>query len=354
MRRLWIHTILPLVFTSVPLLAAALLLVAVPSDARGPLPPPRPQFAHRLDYHRARLHPVHHSSRVVVEGAAAGKKPTSTSRTDRWLSHLAQGAEWFPLLGLIGTVIAILQTFATIKPGVTPQDIIQAYGPAITATGGGLYMAFINILPVWVVSVRPRSDSLAGGVRAGSTTELHCNASALAGGIGNAYTPRRSVTRFFIPLIDVLMLLFGIFILMPFVSGPAPTESETETKAPPKAPLPENVQELQKELSETRARIARMEKAAQERITDRLSVRVLQIDPKDGTLYYYDPNRREISTEIDALRSDRPPAHLATSGGGVKDILFLILYPENPQGFPTKKQEEDIHRWFRDVPHRFQ
>ena len=37
------------------------------------------------------------------------------------------------------------------------------------------------------------------------------------------HMPHRSVTRFFIPLIDVLLLLFGIFLLMPIAS-----ESELE------------------------------------------------------------------------------------------------------------------------------
>jgi biopolymer transport protein ExbB/TolQ len=75
-------------------------------------------------------------------------------RADRWLTHLAQGAEWFPLLGLIGTVAAILQTFSSIAPGSqpTPQDIIRKYAPAITATGSGLFMALINILPTWIVA----------------------------------------------------------------------------------------------------------------------------------------------------------------------------------------------------------
>ncbi|MBY0456842.1 MAG: hypothetical protein K2V38_05860, partial [Gemmataceae bacterium] len=45
------------------------------------------------------------------------------------------------------------QTFSSITPGVTPRDIIHTYAPAITATGGGLYMAFINILPAWLVNV---------------------------------------------------------------------------------------------------------------------------------------------------------------------------------------------------------
>jgi hypothetical protein len=162
LRRLWIHNVLPLVFATIPVLAAGLLFVAVPADAR----------EHYIA--RVRTSPIDwiiialgftlFTIQVGLSWKALRWQETDFDvRTDRWLSHLAQGAEWFPLLGLIGTVIAILQTFATIKPGVTPQDIIQAYGPAITATGGGLYMAFINILPVWVVSVgRDLIRSLAG------------------------------------------------------------------------------------------------------------------------------------------------------------------------------------------------
>ena len=164
--------------------------------------------------------------------------------------------------------------------------------------------------------------------------------------------PRRAVTRFFIPLIDVLILLFAIFLLMPFVSGPpAPAVAE-----PPKPveKLPADVEELQRQLREARLRIERMEAAAQTRLTERLSVRVLHIDRKDGTLYYYDPDRQEIRTETDALKLVSRQKALASSAGGVKDILFLILYPENPQGFPTRQQEEQIHNWFRDVPHKFE
>jgi hypothetical protein len=73
---------------------------------------------------------------------------------DRWVNHLAQAAEWFPLLGLLGTVGGILQTFSSISDTagpIQPQVIIQRYTPAITATGAGLFMAFINILPAWIV-----------------------------------------------------------------------------------------------------------------------------------------------------------------------------------------------------------
>jgi hypothetical protein len=73
-------------------------------------------------------------------------------RADPWLTNLAQAAEWFPLLGLLGTVAAILNTFSHITT-FTPKEIIENYAPAITATGSGLFMALINIFPSWIVPV---------------------------------------------------------------------------------------------------------------------------------------------------------------------------------------------------------
>lgn len=164
--------------------------------------------------------------------------------------------------------------------------------------------------------------------------------------------PRRAVTRFFVPLIDVLILLFCIFLLMPFVSEP-PTETP-DKKARPADPLPDSVPELQRQLAEARARLARMERTTQLKLADRLSVRVLQIDRRDGTLYYFDPDRQEVRTEADAQRLIVQQKTIASTGGGVKDVLFLILYPTDSSGFPTKKQEEQIKHWFRDVAHKFE
>lgn len=164
MRRLWIHHLLPAAFAAIPVLAAAILFVAVPSDAR------RDYIARvetsPIDWIIIGIGFTLFTVQVLLAWRALRWKETDFDvKADRWLSHLSQGAEWFPLLGLIGTVAAILQTFSSITPGVnpTPQDIIRKYAPAITATGGGLYMAFINILPVWIVSVgRDLIRSLAG------------------------------------------------------------------------------------------------------------------------------------------------------------------------------------------------
>jgi hypothetical protein len=68
---------------------------------------------------------------------------------DRWLINLAQSAEWFPMLGLIGTVSGILEAFKASEGGKAIQP--AAIAPALTATGAGLFMALINILPSWIV-----------------------------------------------------------------------------------------------------------------------------------------------------------------------------------------------------------
>jgi tellurite resistance protein TehA-like permease len=167
-RRFWIHQVLPVVFCLVPVLAALMVFAAIPADAR------------RLYLNRVADSPIDwiilglgfalFAAQTAVAWRALRWRPADTDfdpRADRWLSHLSQGAEWFPLLGLIGTVAAILLTFSSFggpdarQP--TPGEIINKYAPAITATGGGLYMALVNILPAWVVGVgRDLIRSLAG------------------------------------------------------------------------------------------------------------------------------------------------------------------------------------------------
>ena len=93
-------------------------------------------------------------------------------RPFRWLSHLAQAAEWFPLLGLIGTVIGILVTFSSIRGRSSPEEIVQLYARAITATGSGLIMAFINILPLWMVQTGRGLIELVGGGPALESKEM--------------------------------------------------------------------------------------------------------------------------------------------------------------------------------------
>lgn len=158
MRRFWIHHVLPVAFCLVPLLGAGLVFAAVPVDARNDYLTRFRESA--VDWIIVGLGATLFVAQTVLAWRALRWVATPGGgnfdpRPERWLNHLAQAAEWFPLLGLIGTVAAILQTFSSFNSTAnpTPQDIIRKYAPAITATGSGLFMALANILPTWVVGV---------------------------------------------------------------------------------------------------------------------------------------------------------------------------------------------------------
>jgi MotA/TolQ/ExbB proton channel family len=169
-RQTVIRFLLPFIFCLLPLLGAALVAVAIPRLA--------------MQYYLERI--VHSPMDWLILGLGAAlflvqmllcwralrwRGMTFDERPDRWLSHLAQAAEWFPLLGLLGTVAGILQTFGSITGPVSPAEIIERYAPAITATGSGLFMALINILPTWLVLLGREIIQSLGGKSASSLEE---------------------------------------------------------------------------------------------------------------------------------------------------------------------------------------
>jgi hypothetical protein len=149
-RRTLIQLCLPLIFSAVPILAAALIVATLPPVAR--------------TFYLAHFTPFD----GIIVGLGLGLFLLQTlfaframqwrgrgfdERFDKWLTQLAQSSEWFPLLGLIGTVGGILQTFSSITGSTPAIKIIQLYAPALTATGSGLFMALLNILPIWMAMV---------------------------------------------------------------------------------------------------------------------------------------------------------------------------------------------------------
>jgi len=176
-RRFLIQTVLPLFFCAVPLAAAALVALALPREARNFY------LAHltALDGIILGLGATLFLVQMLLGWRALHWRGSRfDERPDPWLTNLAQAAEWFPLLGLIGTVAGILQTFSSIHGPTPPDQIINLYAPAITATGSGLFMALINILPSWVVLIGRDLIRALGG-------ELTAAARPAAG--PSAYTP---------------------------------------------------------------------------------------------------------------------------------------------------------------------
>lgn len=150
MRRFWIRRVLPLIFCLLPIPPALVVAVALPTEARN-FYLERVQHS-TIDWVILGLGFALFLLQLRLSWRAMQWKETGfDERAEAQLSHLAQAAEWFPLLGLLGTVAGILQTFHAIRPDITQQEVIQHYAPAITATASGLLMALLNILPIWFV-----------------------------------------------------------------------------------------------------------------------------------------------------------------------------------------------------------
>ncbi len=107
--------------------------------------------------------------------------------------------------------------------------------------------------------------------------------------------PKRSVTRFFIPLIDVLTLLFCIFLLMPMVKSAG--EAAEETQPPADEPMmADERQELEQLRRERKAwlewnrlqeEVRLLAAKRREAFEQSLFLRVLEIGD-EGKLFFYD------------------------------------------------------------------
>lgn len=165
--------------------------------------------------------------------------------------------------------------------------------------------------------------------------------------------PRRSVTRFFIPLIDVLTLLFCIFLLMPMVQ-PAEGPADGAADRARLRELERQVEQLRKEgrepTPEDRRRLQQLHEDQVKRLEQRLLVRVLEIDPGSGKLYVTDPERIEIRDQAGARDLVERDGRGRLADG--RELYYLILYPRDRRSpYPLREQREDYDRWFNDVAH---
>lgn len=171
--------------------------------------------------------------------------------------------------------------------------------------------------------------------------------------------PHRSVTRFFIPLIDVLLLLFCIYLLLPIVRPPeAGGTGEGAAGGSLSARERQELERLRQgqppqggSLAESERReLERIRKEKIEALQQRLAIRVLEIDADTGRLYSYDPERVEIRNEAEAQALIERQKR--TAGG--RELYYLILFPRRADShYPTQRQETQYNRWFDGVAHSF-
>ena len=176
------------------------------------------------------------------------------------------------------------------------------------------------------------------------------------------HMPRRSVTRFFIPLIDVLLLLFGVFLLMPMVAEEATLADQARDKAANERLLEtfKGLQDRLKELSNAGANDAASKRLQEEvnrlslllnDVQERTSVKILDIDAKTGELYYFDTTRAD--NPIFKIPDQDTATYLMLkqrrhSGG--RPLYYYFMLPRGDSGYPTDAERENYRKWFADVP----
>jgi hypothetical protein len=167
--------------------------------------------------------------------------------------------------------------------------------------------------------------------------------------------PRRSVTRFFIPLIDVLTLLFCIFLLMPLVSAtgddatPGVAASDERLRR-----LEEQVERLRNQGQELpqalRDELDRLRKAKIATLQQRLRIQVLEIDPANGQLFTYDHG---VRVAIDGPAATQALIDRQQRDADGRELYYLFLLPRQVTGYPEQRQMKDYEAWFANVAHGF-
>jgi hypothetical protein len=179
------------------------------------------------------------------------------------------------------------------------------------------------------------------------------------------HMPHRSVTRFFIPLIDVLLLLFGIFLLMPIVSETELDEqretvhTERETVEALQYELRRRTEDLHR-LENLRPELARVEQLKEEierlravsrkDLQARVDVHVIDIDAKTGALSYYDPGRSNPRVPLVDEAAARQLVERHLREARERDVYYYFLFPRPETGYPTLPQQQRYVAWFTGVP----
>ena len=155
--------------------------------------------------------------------------------------------------------------------------------------------------------------------------------------------PKRSVTRFFVPLIDVLILLFCIFLLLPFVSSPADSTAGADG--------PTDLEALRSELKKAKDDLTIEKKRTDELMKERAEsaqrtvVWTVDINGEDGEMSYAAPDGPPGARFTLASAEDARGFILNTKKKN-RAVKYLFVCPRKASRFPDKKVLDNIAAWF--------
>ncbi len=189
--------------------------------------------------------------------------------------------------------------------------------------------------------------------------------------------PKRSVTRFFIPLVDIMMLLFSMFLLLPMLEGSrqgqdgngksaAELEEDNRTLADRADMLKHQVDELAAEvallrkyadpqisLEQLKKEIEELRKTKIDVLQKRLFLQVVAFDPNRNELVYFekgpDAKSRVIANAKDVGQLVHQHEKQAEQNG--LELFYVLLLPAFPHG-PGPGRLQEYKKWFGDVPYQ--
>jgi hypothetical protein len=150
--------------------------------------------------------------------------------------------------------------------------------------------------------------------------------------------PTRSITRFLLPMADVMALLFSLFLLLPHLEQ-QPGRLTGQAVKPGSYWTPDEQRQVREELD-------RLRRLSQLPANQKLSLVVLDIDGATGNLLFREGNQvitLASQADIDALVKK----HLESARVSGKELLYVLRLP--PPGVfdhPNYADEEKYGRWF--------
>jgi hypothetical protein len=177
--------------------------------------------------------------------------------------------------------------------------------------------------------------------------------------------PRRNVTRFFIPLIDVLILLFCIFLLLEYNSETkfdqqsADVEFQAALDASNIQALINRTKELEKyekllpqlnELEKLREENERLRGVNQQNLQDRAMVLIIDLNSSDGTISWYDESNADMPIlKISDAKTARALIERHEKEAKGREVFYYFMPPRPLRGYPTLKQMRAYKDWFANT-----
>jgi len=166
--------------------------------------------------------------------------------------------------------------------------------------------------------------------------------------------PRRSVTRFFIPLIDVLTLLFCVFLIMPLARNPSEEGEDLRSKTPEEQVdyLRQENKRLREESLKLQQELASLRQQKLKDLKAKLVTRILGFDFAKAQLFQVEGDeRRPLKSEADVLQMvERERQQNGLSEG---ELSYELLLPRGMNRILTAGQYNRITRWFAPTGVRF-